>query len=258
MLLKLENVSKIYQIDHNEVYALRCVSLGIKKGEFVAIIGPSGSGKSTIMHILGCLDTPSRGKVIFEGKDVSGLSETQLAKIRNQKVGFVFQTFNLLPRTTALNNVFLPLTYSNLESQKNEKERAEKVLEMVGLKDRMNHFPSQLSGGQQQKVAIARALVNNPLVILADEPTGNLDSKSGEELMKLLKKLNEDGHTIVLVTHDLEIAKYAKRLIKVKDGEIVEAPRPKRPRIPTIMKPSGSRTIAEIQPKPSDSEGEGG
>ena len=220
MLVKLSHVSKIYQMNGLEVKALDDVSLEIKKGEFVAIQGPSGSGKSTLMHITGCLDTPTKGKVIFEDEDVSKLSEAELAKIRNQKVGFVFQTYNLLPRTSALDNVTLPLTYTRLNNLRKEKTVAQEFLQMVGLGKRMGHYRSQLSGGEQQRVAIARALVNNPSIIFADEPTGNLDSKSGKEIMEIFQKLNKEGNTIVVVTHNPEIAKYAKRVIKIKDGRI--------------------------------------
>ena len=222
ILLSLENVSKIYQMDQHQVTALKDVTLKIKKGEFVAIMGPSGSGKSTLMHLMGCLDTPTHGKVTFEDKDISKLNEAELAKIRNQKVGFVFQTFNLLPRTSALDNVILPLIYSDINNIQKEKAGAAKILEMVGLKERIHHLSSQLSGGQQQRVAIARALANNPSIIFADEPTGNLDSKSGKEVLQHLKTLNQAGNTIVLVTHDASIAKFAQRTIKVKDGEIVK------------------------------------
>ncbi len=220
-LLSLRNVSKIYKMGEVEVKALDNVSLSIQKGEFVAIQGPSGSGKSTLMHVIGCLDAPTKGKVILEGNDVSKLNENELAKIRNQKIGFVFQTFNLLPRTPALVNVALPLVYARLDNLTKEKERAKKVLGMVGLKERGSHFPSQLSGGEQQRVAIARALVNNPSMVLADEPTGNLDSKTGKEIMEILEKLNQKGHTIIVVTHDSQIAKHAKRIIKIRDGRIV-------------------------------------
>jgi len=221
MLVKLSHVSKIYKMGEVEIKALDDVCLEIERGEFVAIQGPSGSGKSTLMHIMGCLDTPTRGKVIFEGKDVSKLSEPRLAKIRNQKVGFIFQTFNLLSRTSALDNVTLPLTYTHLDSPNKEKLLALEVLKMVGLEKRENHFPSQLSGGEQQRVAIARALANKPAIILADEPTGNLDSKSGKEIMEILKKLNRSGNTIVVVTHDASIAQYAQRIIKIEDGKIM-------------------------------------
>ena len=220
MLVKLTSVSKIYQMGGLKVKALDNVSLEIKKGEFVAIQGPSGSGKSTLMHIIGCLDTPTKGKVIFEDEDISQLNETQLAKIRNKKVGFVFQTFNLLPRTSALDNVTLPLTYTGLDNLRQEKEVAKEFLQMVGLGKRIDHYRSQLSGGEQQRVAIARALVNHPSIIFADEPTGNLDSKSGREVMAIFQKLNGKGNTIVVVTHNPKIAKYAKRVIKIEDGKI--------------------------------------
>ena len=220
MLVKLSNVSKIYQMGGLEVKALDDVSLEIKKGEFVAIQGPSGSGKSTLMHIIGCLDTPTQGEVIFEDQNISKLNEAQLAKIRNKKVGFVFQTFNLLPRTSALNNVALPLAYTGLDNLRKEKAVAKEFLQMVGLCKRIDHYRSQLSGGEQQRVAIARALVNNPSIIFADEPTGNLDSKSGKEIMEIFQKLNQKGNTIVVVTHNPKIAKYAKRIIKIEDGKI--------------------------------------
>lgn len=220
MLLKLQNVSKVYRPDTYPIEALKKVNLKIDKGEFVAIMGPSGSGKSTLMHIAGCLDIPTSGKTIFEGTDVSKLDESALAKIRNQKIGFVFQTFSLLPRTTALENVMLPLFYAKLSLQQ-MKNTAVKVLKAVGLGDRTSHFPNQLSGGEQQRVAIARALVTNPTIIFADEPTGNLDTKSGKEIMKILEKLNKEGHTIVVVTHESHIAKFAKRIIKIRDGEII-------------------------------------
>ncbi len=220
MLLKLVNVSKTYRLDSQAVHAVKNANLSIKKGEFVAIMGPSGSGKSTLMHLAGCLDTPTTGKVFLEKKDVSKLSESALAKIRNKKIGFVFQAFNLIPRTSALDNVTLPLFYAHHSHQQMKKE-AIRALRSVKLGDRLDHFPNQLSGGEQQRVAIARALVNKPAIIFADEPTGNLDTKAGTEIMKVLEKLNQQGHTIVVVTHEDHIAKFAKRIIKIVDGEIV-------------------------------------
>jgi len=220
MLLKLINVSKTYRLNSLAVHALKKADMSIKKGEFLAIMGPSGSGKSTLMHIAGCLDIPTTGKVLLEGKDISKLSETSLAKIRNKKIGFVFQAFNLIPRTSALDNVMLPLFYANFSQQKMKKE-ALRALKEVNLGDRVNHLPNQLSGGEQQRVAIARALVNKPSIIFADEPTGNLDTKAGSEIMKILKNLNDRGHTVVIVTHESHLAKFAKRIIKIVDGEIV-------------------------------------
>lgn len=219
-VLKLEKVSKIYQLGEIEVPALKKADLEIKKGEFVAIMGPSGSGKSTLMHLAGCLDTPTSGKIFLEGKQVSKLPEAELARIRNEKIGFVFQTFNLIPRTTALDNVCLPLVYKGL-SPAERKKRGFSVLEDVGLSERANHLPGQLSGGEQQRVAIARALVNNPAIIFADEPTGNLDTKTGRQIMKILQDLNRKGHTIIVVTHEAHIAKFAKRVIKIRDGETI-------------------------------------
>jgi putative ABC transport system ATP-binding protein len=220
-LITLSKVVKTYKLEGDiEVHALRGVDLKIKKGEFVAIIGPSGSGKSTLMHIVGILDKPTSGTVTLEDHNIANLSEEGLAGLRNKHIGFVFQAFNLLPRTTALENVELPLIYSGI-SVNERKKRAEEVLNVVGLIDRGGHTPSQLSGGQQQRVAIARALITKPSLILADEPTGNLDSKAGEEILKLLKDLNKNGNTIVMVTHELDIASEAKRIIQMKDGEIV-------------------------------------
>lgn len=203
-----------------EIQALRGINLKIGIGEFVAIIGPSGSGKSTLMHMIGILDQPTTGTVELEGKNISKLSEEKLAELRNKHIGFVFQAFNLLPKTSALENVELPLIYSG-DSASERKREGEESLKMVGLEERMDHTPSQLSGGQQQRVAIARALITKPSLILADEPTGNLDSKAGDEIIDLLKDLNKKGNTIVLVTHEREIAERAKRIVEIKDGQII-------------------------------------
>lgn len=219
-MIKTVNLTKIYKNDAVETVALKDISLEIKKGEFVAIMGPSGSGKSTLMHILGALDIPTSGSYFLEGKDVAKLSDDQLSEIRNKKIGFVFQAFNLLPRATTLKNVTIPLVYAGVE-RKERIKRAKKALASVGLGDKLGNRPNQLSGGEIQRVAIARALVTNPSVILADEPTGNLDTKSGVEVMGILKELNEAGHTIIMVTHENYIAKHAKRTIHLRDGEIV-------------------------------------
>lgn len=221
-MITLSNVSKNYKLDGLEVNALTNVSLTIKEKEFVAIMGPSGSGKSTLMHLIGALDTPSSGKVVIDGSDIGKLSEEKLARLRNQTIGFVFQQFNLLPKTTALNNVILPLLYSG-QGARERKEKALEMLRKVGLEDRVNHFSNQLSGGQQQRVAIARAIVTNPKIILADEPTGNLDSRSSLEIMNLFKKLNKEGKTVILITHEHDIAKFAKRIIRIKDGTIIKS-----------------------------------
>ena len=218
-LVEVHEIRKNYQLGETEVHALRGVSVSIHAGEFVAIMGASGSGKSTFMNILGCLDKPTSGKYLLEGTDVSVLTKKELARIRNQKIGFVFQGFNLLGRTTALENTELPLLYSR--SNKNDRERrAREALVQVGLGERADHFPSQLSGGQQQRVAIARALVNQPRILLADEPTGNLDSRTSVEVMEIFQKLNAEGLTIVLVTHEPDIAQFAKREIVFRDGQI--------------------------------------
>jgi putative ABC transport system ATP-binding protein len=219
-LIELDNVSKIYEMGKHQVHALREVSFSIDENEYVAIMGPSGSGKSTVMNIMGCLDRPTRGVYSLGGQDVTKLTDVQLAHIRNERIGFVFQTFNLLPRTTALENVELPLIYSPKGGRRREK--ATRALSVVGLADRMQHKSNELSGGQQQKVAIARAIVNEPSIILADEPTGNLDSKSGSEIMKLFQRLSESGITVIVVTHEQFIADHASRIIRFHDGGVVE------------------------------------
>ena len=218
-VVEVREVRKTYQLGETEVHALRGISVNIGAGDFVAIMGASGSGKSTFMNILGCLDGPTSGQYRLEGTDVSGLTKRELARIRNQKIGFVFQGFNLLGRTTALENTELPMLYSRV-SKKDRESRARETLTLVGLADRAEHFPSQLSGGQQQRVAIARALTNRPLLLLADEPTGNLDSRTSVEVMELFQRLNADGLTIILVTHEPDIAQFAKREIVFRDGQI--------------------------------------
>ncbi|MFQ5604957.1 MAG: ABC transporter ATP-binding protein [bacterium] len=219
MLIDIKNLVKIYTLGTIEVPALQGIDIKIEPNEYVAIMGPSGSGKSTLMNILGCLDTPTEGTYNFSGEDVSGMDDDQLATIRNRKIGFVFQTFNLLPRANALHNVELPLIYSGVPSSK-RKQLAQEALDKVGLADRMHHRPNELSGGQRQRVAIARALVNNPSIILADEPTGNLDTKTGEEIMEIVQKIYEQGNTIILVTHEEYIAEHANRIVRLRDGLI--------------------------------------
>ena len=219
-LIKITNIKRNFSLGNETVYVLKGIDLEIKKGEYVALMGPSGSGKSTLMNLLGCLDTPTSGNYILNGKDVSKMKDDELAEIRNKEIGFVFQTFNLLPRTTALDNVALPMIYAGY-SKSERVARATDVLQQVNLADRMDHQPNQLSGGQRQRVAIARALVNKPSIILADEPTGNLDSKTSVEIMKLFGDIHAQGNTVILVTHEEDIAAYAHRVIRLRDGVIV-------------------------------------
>ncbi len=218
-VIELKDITRYFTVGDVEVQALRGVSLNINKGEYVALMGPSGSGKSTLMNILGCLDTPTKGEYILNNQDVSHLSDNELAEIRNKEIGFVFQTFNLLARSSALDNVALPLVYAGY-NKKERKEKAEAVLASVSLSDRMDHKPNELSGGQRQRVAIARALINSPSLILADEPTGNLDSKTSYEIMELIELIHQKGNTIVVVTHEEDIARRAKRIVRLRDGVI--------------------------------------
>lgn len=220
-MIEIRNMSKVYQVGDVEVRALNNISLSIKQHEFVSIIGPSGSGKSTLMNMIGCLDVPTCGEYFLDGVEVSGLSDNQLADIRNHKIGFIFQGFNLLQKLNAVENVELPLIYQGVSSRERY-ERSVEALRLVGLGDRIHHKPTELSGGQQQRVAIARALVGNPPMILADEPTGNLDSKSGRDIMNMLKELHKKGNTIVLITHDNDIAMQAERIVRIQDGQINE------------------------------------
>ncbi len=218
-LLELKNIGKKYKIGTEVINALHHIDLKINKGEYVALMGPSGSGKSTLMNIVGCLDTPSEGEYFLNGKEVSKMSENELAEIRNKEIGFIFQTFNLVPRSNALDNVALPLVYAGIKKVERIR-RAQKTLSDVGLGDRITHKPNELSGGQRQRVAVARALVNNPSIILADEPTGNLDSKTSEEIMILFREIHDLGNTIIVVTHEEEIAQHALRIVRIKDGRI--------------------------------------
>jgi len=218
-IIEMKNISKAYRMGNKDYLAIRNINLKISKGEFVAIIGPSGAGKTTLMNIMGCLDTPSEGEYILDGIEITKCRDDKLAEIRNKKIGFIFQTYNLLPRLNVYENIELPLIYMGLDS-KESKKRVVEAIEKVGLETHINHKPSELSGGQMQRVAIARALVSNPSILLADEPTGALDSKTGSEILKLLQKLNNVGHTIVLITHDKDIAKEARRIITIKDGII--------------------------------------
>jgi putative ABC transport system ATP-binding protein len=219
LVIEIEGVTKLYQMGEETVHALRGVNVSVHRNEYLAIMGPSGSGKSTLMNMLGCLDTPTSGKYFFSGKNVSEMDDNELADIRNREIGFVFQTFNLLPRSTSLANVELPLIYAGL-GRDDRRERAAQALRNVGLGERMGHKPNELSGGQRQRVAIARALVNNPSIILADEPTGNLDSRTGEEIMQLFEDLYALGNTIIVVTHEEDIARHARRIVRLRDGLI--------------------------------------
>ncbi|HYK42524.1 MAG TPA: ABC transporter ATP-binding protein [Thermoanaerobaculia bacterium] len=221
MLIDIRDITKVYQMGQEQVHALSGVNLGVERGEYVAIMGPSGSGKSTLMNLIGCLDTPTSGSYVLNGREVAQMTDDELAAIRNQEIGFVFQTFNLLPRTNALQQVELPLVYSGLP-RKERRDRAVKALEAVGLADRMNHHPNEMSGGQRQRVAVARALINDPSILLADEPTGNLDSQTGAEIMALFEDLNRRGNTIVLVTHEEDIAAHARRIVRLRDGKVLQ------------------------------------
>ncbi|HLD10479.1 MAG TPA: ABC transporter ATP-binding protein [Candidatus Nanoarchaeia archaeon] len=218
-IIELKEITKTYYMGDSEIHALSEINLNIEKNDFIAIMGPSGSGKSTIMNSIGCLDTPSKGKIILDNKNISSLSESELAIIRGKKIGFIFQQFNLIPTLTALENIMLPMIFQKIPEKK-RKERAKELLKLVELENRMNHKPKELSGGQQQRVAIARALANNPEIILADEPTGNLDSKTSNIIIDFLKKLNKEGKTIILVTHNIETARQAKKIFYLKDGKI--------------------------------------
>ena len=236
-LIETRDLWKTYVMGDEEIHALRGVAIGIERGEYVAIMGPSGSGKSTLMNLIGCLDTPSKGSYLLNGKEVAAMNDDELARIRNEEIGFVFQTFNLLPRATALHNVELPLVYAGVPG-KVRQERAKAALEKVELTQRASHRPNELSGGQRQRVAIARALVNDPSILLADEPTGNLDSKTGNEIMALFARLHSAGNTIILVTHEADIAAYAHRTIHLRDGNVETDERGQRVRESAVKEPA--------------------
>ena len=238
-LIQLQNIARLYQMGGETIHALRDVSLTMEHGEFVAIMGPSGSGKSTLMNLLGCLDTPSSGRFELNGSLVGEMDDNQLAEIRNREIGFVFQSFHLLPRSTALHNVELPLIYAGVPHE-DRRQQAITALNQVGLGDRMHHRPNELSGGQRQRVAIARALVNNPAIILADEPTGNLDSRTGEEIMALFDELHREGNTIILVTHEEEVARHAHRIIRLRDGLIASDQRNRSRQVEVAQSPEES------------------
>ena len=240
MLIAIHDLHRVYQVGDQEVRALDGVDLTIEKNEYVAIMGPSGSGKSTLMNILGCLDTPSRGSYLLKGLEIGKMTDDELAKIRNLEIGFVFQTFNLLPRADALHNVELPLVYAGMKHEE-RRARAREVLTTVGLGDRMKHRPNELSGGQRQRVAIARALVNRSSIILADEPTGNLDSRTGEEIMIAFENIWRQGNTVILVTHEADVAEHARRIVRMKDGRIesdIVNPHPRTPSLPSTPTPA--------------------
>ena len=221
VILSMRDIVKTYRMGDEEQTVLRGISLDVEKGEFVAILGPSGSGKSTLMNIIGCLDTPTSGSYILHGRDVKGLDESDLAKVRNKEIGFIFQSFQLLKRQDALQNVELPLVYAGMRAGERQK-RARQMLERVGLQEKLHHYPNQLSGGQQQRVAIARALATNPTILLADEPTGALDQQTGKQVMELFHELNDEGRTIIMITHDIAIARHASRIVRILDGELSE------------------------------------
>jgi putative ABC transport system ATP-binding protein len=233
MLIDIRDITRVYQMGQEQVHALSGVTVGVQRGEYVAVMGPSGSGKSTLMNLIGCLDTPTSGSYVLNGREVARMTDDELAAIRNQEIGFVFQTFNLLPRTNALQQVELPLVYSGL-ARRERRERAIKALDAVGLGDRMTHQPSEMSGGQRQRVAVARALINNPSILLADEPTGNLDSQTGNEILALFQDLNQRGNTIVLVTHEEDVAAHARRIVRLRDGKITEDTVNERPALAEV------------------------